>query len=415
MPLARGLEPLVVHRAVLRGVLLRAVLVEVARPLAQVAAHRVPLALPLALGDHPLRLLPVRVLPADVGPCGRHGLRRGCLLGGHLGGVGGEPAAVPAHRAVAQVADAIHQLEQVAVVRDHQQRARPAADDVVEPVAGRGVEVVGGLVEQQDVGSSQHLPGQPELHHLAARQLAEPAAEHAGGQAEPGERGGDPLLDVPVVADGLVVGRRDRPGLDRPQRAQGRGDAEELGHRAGAVEHQVLRQVADRPGDAHVPCGRGELAGDDAQQRRLAAPVDADQAGAAGWDEEVETVEDDGPVGPGESAGRGRRGWRTWTCGSSRSRVEVGVDGPQSFNAGPVVGDGSRATVRRPPRRRHPVIERAGGLDTGSLALARLDHRRRPPEGLDTGSLALARLDHRRRPPEGLDASGVSRPPGRVV
>ena len=48
-----------------------------------------------------------------------------------------EPAAVPPHRAVAEVADPVHPLEQLAVVADHEQGARPGAEHVVEPAAGR--------------------------------------------------------------------------------------------------------------------------------------------------------------------------------------------------------------------------------------------------------------------------------------
>ena len=43
-------------------------------------------------------------------------------------------------------------LEEVAVVGDHDERAGPAVEEVLEDVEGLDVEVVGGLVEQQHVG-----------------------------------------------------------------------------------------------------------------------------------------------------------------------------------------------------------------------------------------------------------------------
>ena len=80
-----------------------------------------------ALGEHPLGLDPVGPLPAQVGPGRGHRLLGGLLLGPDLLGVRREAAAVPAHRAVAQLADPVHPLEQLAVVADHEQRCAASA------------------------------------------------------------------------------------------------------------------------------------------------------------------------------------------------------------------------------------------------------------------------------------------------
>ena len=92
----------------------------------------------------------------------------------------------------------------------------------------RGVEVVGRLVEQQDVGPAEQQPGQPEPDRLAAGQLAEAPVEDRGGQAEPLELGDGALLDVPLVADRLEVSRVAGAGVERAQRPQRRTDPEHV-------------------------------------------------------------------------------------------------------------------------------------------------------------------------------------------
>ena len=84
-------------------------------------------------------------------------------------------------------------LEEVAVVGDHDERARPAVEEVLEDVEGLDVEVVGGLVEEQHVGLGEQQPQQLEAAALATGQVAEPRGEPVAGEPEPLEhrRGGD--------------------------------------------------------------------------------------------------------------------------------------------------------------------------------------------------------------------------------
>jgi hypothetical protein len=49
-------------------------------------------------------------------------------------------------------------LEEVPVVGDHQQRPRPPVQDVLERGQRVDVEVVGGLVEEEDVGLGHQQP-----------------------------------------------------------------------------------------------------------------------------------------------------------------------------------------------------------------------------------------------------------------
>ena len=87
--------------------------------------------------------------------------------------------------------------------------------------------------------------------------------------------------------------------------------AELLTTRDKTPAEPLLRQVADVAGHADEAAGRSQLARDEAQQGRLAAPVAPDEAAAAGGQCGVETVEDDGAVGPveGEAVEHDGGGW----------------------------------------------------------------------------------------------------------
>lgn len=141
----------------------------------------------------------------------------------------GEVAAVEAQFATAEFGDAFHAVEQGAVVADQQQAAGEVRKDVVELVTGLGVEVVGRLVEQEDVRALEQLGGQAEGDDLAAAEGAQAAVQVEAGEAQPVQLCAGALLDVPVVADGGEVLLADVSGLDGVQGADHPGDAEHLG------------------------------------------------------------------------------------------------------------------------------------------------------------------------------------------
>ena len=109
-----------------------------------------------------------------------------------------------------------HRVEEVAVVADQDQRARVAAQMLLEPDRGLEVEMVGGLVEQQEVGLEEQHAGQRHAHPPAAGEGVErpvlllvveaQALEDAGGARGCGV-GAD--LDQPLVqlGDAHRVGR----------------------------------------------------------------------------------------------------------------------------------------------------------------------------------------------------------------
>jgi hypothetical protein len=65
-----------------------------------------------------------------------------------------------------------HRVEEVAVVGDQHQGAAVVAEPLLEPDHRVEVEVVGGLVEQQQVGAAHQRLGQVEAHPPAAEKSA---------------------------------------------------------------------------------------------------------------------------------------------------------------------------------------------------------------------------------------------------
>ena len=139
---------------------------------------------------------------------------------------------------------------------EHERRAH-AADLALQPFDGGQVEMVGRLVEQQDVGLGRQHAGQRGAAGLAARELRRVLL---AGQAEL----------IQQVARAVV---RSSPG------AEARLDIGERGRKAGKV--RLLRQVADGGaglGEARAALSASIRPGGDAQQRRFAGAVAADQA-----------------------------------------------------------------------------------------------------------------------------------------
>ena len=95
-----------------------------------------------------------------------------------------------------------HAVQEVAVVRDDDHRAVVGGEEVLEPGERLEVEVVGGLVEQQEIRTQQEEPGQRRPHAPAARELAERPVDRGGGEAEPAQDDLGLGLE-PVAAEGL--------------------------------------------------------------------------------------------------------------------------------------------------------------------------------------------------------------------
>ena len=158
-------------------------------------------------------------------------------------------AAVEPHRRLRQV------LQEAAVVADEHEGAALVGQARFEPFDGRQVEVVGRLVEQQDVGRRRQHVGERRAAQLAARQ---------------GRR-------VLLAAEAQLL--QQIAGL---MRIVGGAEAGfHVGQRGGvAGEVGLLRQVAHggaRLHEALAPVGLDQARGDP-EQRRLARAVAPDQA-----------------------------------------------------------------------------------------------------------------------------------------
>ena len=76
-------------------------------------------------------------------------------------------------------------VEEVAIVRDGDDRSLVLVQEVLEPGDRLGVEMVGRLVEQQQVGRLQQQAAQRDAAPLAARQRSRPRHPAAAGEARP--------------------------------------------------------------------------------------------------------------------------------------------------------------------------------------------------------------------------------------
>ena len=191
--------------------------------------------------------------------------------------------------------------------------------EALQPVE---VEVVRGLVEQEDVVARQqqrrqagagglaagqrrhrHVERDPERH--VVRNGSRTLVEVRAAEGEPAvERGG-----VGVVRTGRAGPQRLRGGVHRRLGVRDAGPAgEERDHGLAGAPVGFLRQVPDRGrrrADGHRALLRSGLPGEDAQQRRLAGAVRPHEADdVTRGEHEVETGEQDaGAVSGGQAGG----------------------------------------------------------------------------------------------------------------
>ena len=240
--------------------------------------------------------------PFELALEGLAALRGLLLLLGHALGLLVEPRAVVALPGYALAAveledPAGHVVEEVAVVGDGDDRAGILLQMLLQPVYRLGVEVVGGLVEQQHVGLLQQQAAQG---HAAALATAEGVDLLVVGRALQGvHRALQLRVDVPRVGgvelvlqlglacqQGVEVGVRVAEGLvDLVILGQHVHDrlhtlAHNLDHRLVRVELRLLLQVAHRVARRkdHLALIRLVKAGNDFQQRRFSRAVETDNA-----------------------------------------------------------------------------------------------------------------------------------------
>ena len=300
-PAAGRLEPLGVQPAGPARGFLRGALAGVRHDPGQAARGGDLAAHAIASGLLDLRLDQVALLPPDVrGGRGDRALRRR-LLGREQLLVRVQVAAVHADLAAGQVGDLVHQGEQLAVVADDHHHPGPRRHRVVQPLARVQVQVVGRLVQQQDVRAAQEQRGQRDTDGLPAGQPLHPVVEGQVFEAEPVQPGAGALLDVPVVPDRRedVLSRLAR--LDGVQRVPGGGDAEQAGNALVGAEGDGLRQVAHLAVGAYRARTGAQLPRDELEQGGLARAVHPDQPGAPRAERHGQAGQHGRSVGPAET------------------------------------------------------------------------------------------------------------------
>ena len=224
-----------------------------------------------ALADPRFLLRPELV---ELAPCRRLGFE----LDGLPRLVGGEVARIGTQQAAVELDDARgHAVEKRAVVRDHDDGGHPG-DEVLDPRDAVDVEVIGRLVQQQEVGLERE--GQRERGALplaAGRRLRRGRLVETEAMQELDE----PRLRAPPFA--LVVN-----GVESA------AQREAFAQRRRARQHRFLLHEHDRQAVPRLDLPVVELTqpGDDLQQRRLARAVAADETDALAFaDDDAGAVE----------------------------------------------------------------------------------------------------------------------------
>ena len=148
-------------------------------------------------------------------------------------------------------------LQKAPVVADEDERGAQAFQLALQPFDGGQVEMVGRLVEEQDVGRGRKQPRQRRAPRLAARQARRVLF---AGEAQ--------FVQEVTRAVGIIP--RPEPRLDVGERGR------------ESLQVRLLRQVADgRAGLDEAAAAIGfDQPGGDFQERRLAGAVASDKAGA---------------------------------------------------------------------------------------------------------------------------------------
>ena len=198
-----------------------------------------------------------------------------------------------------------HAVEEIAVVRDDDDRAGIAFEVAFEPVDAVDVEVVRGLVEEEDVGAAEEESGEGHAHAPSAGEGGEGAVEVVGVEAEAAEDGlragphevhlpRDELgvdavegVEEPVVLRALVVGLGLHGAREAFLLALEGEHVFECHHRLfehapfGDALLYVLCEISERCVARHDRALVRRLPpGDDAEQRGLARAVGPDEADA---------------------------------------------------------------------------------------------------------------------------------------
>ena len=216
------------------------------------------------------------------------------LLLHHVEGV---VAGVELRLAVVDLDDPLdHPIQEPAVVGDGQHRALVAIQILLQPLGGVEIQVVGGLVQQEDVGVLQNQAGQVDPGLLPAGQGGKELSPHIVGDlqavahlvqlglgvvAAPRLKGGGegvvPLQEGRIAVAGHAPGQLGHLFLHGVEPVKGG-----LEHVLHGIGRRIDRDLGDEAhplarGDVHLPLVPVQLPGEDLEHRGLAGAVLAQQ------------------------------------------------------------------------------------------------------------------------------------------
>ena len=223
-----------------------------------------------------------------------------------------------------------HAIEELAVVRDHHQHAGIFQKPLLEPEHRIEIEMVGRLVEQQQVRRHHQRAREIEPHAPAAGEIRDRHAMRLGPEAEPVQQPAGARLGVVAVDVGHLLVRERRRAS---QSSAAVAAASALRIASTSVSPETTKSIAasasdgvscatlamrTRVGRSRSPWSGLDLALDRREQARLAAAVAADHADArAGVQREVDVGQQQAFAAPkGEVPERDHGS--TGTCRSQR-------------------------------------------------------------------------------------------------
>lgn len=175
--------------------------------------------------------------------------------------------------------DVVSHAQQFTVVAGHQHGTWPLSQGLHQPAPAKAVQVVGRLVQHQQIGARQKCPCQRHAHALAA---AEPLRCMTLGQVAQPQRN-QRLLPTqrhipPSVGKHQVIGRS-QSRLQPRQGPQNRPQARDVGHRGrGRCIHFLRHGVQGRVAP-HRPARGDQRALRKSQENTFAAAIGAHQTG----------------------------------------------------------------------------------------------------------------------------------------
>ena len=184
----------------------------------------------LHLGQHlhaALRLARLRRLGFEAVDKGLHMLARRFLLlgeggierafGGARGDEGVVAAGVERELAVFEMQDEFGRgVQKIAVMADDQHRAAITAQEILQPQHAFEIEIVGGFVQQQQVGAGEQDRGERHAHAPAAGKFRTGPQLFLGGKSQTGQNGGGARrrrIGVDVVKPRVDIAQRMRFGF----------------------------------------------------------------------------------------------------------------------------------------------------------------------------------------------------------